>query len=436
MLSPSQQRFVNLLTENKKNINLMGPAGTGKTYVLSHWFRTLPEAIQKRTVFLSPTHRACEVLRKALGNLICTVKTTDSFLGLQETVHPETLEISYRPPGSWELFDAKGKILQSSKSSSGETWKYVEHIQFGERWDVDYVIQDESSMLADTSNRGRKLLEICKARDIRLVLCGDPLQLPPVGEETIFPNPKFETVTLTEQHRGNHEDVRALYSILRTSVQEHLQPSLENTDHVKVIQTLQLNKDTPLILAHTNRKVDTYNFLMRKKLYGAQAMEENFLPGEKIVTNCMLGTIPNGTELVVKAVRKAVNEMNIHVVKLEVTKVNGVVFDHLITVADENYPEDLIELRKQIQALRRKAKAAKSVQVKKAVAQQIKAMNMMQPHVIKYSYAMTVYKSQGSTYDDVIVDYDDIVSCGREQCWRLLYVASTRARKNITIIAR
>jgi len=53
---------------------------------------------------------------------------------------------------------------------------------------------------------------------------------------------------------------------------------------------------------------------------------------------------------------------------------------------------------------------------------------------ITYSYAITTYKSQGSTYDEVIVDYDDIYRCtvrDKRSLTRSMYVSVSRVRKTL-----
>jgi len=53
---------------------------------------------------------------------------------------------------------------------------------------------------------------------------------------------------------------------------------------------------------------------------------------------------------------------------------------------------------------------------------------------ITYSYAITTYKSQGSTYDVVVVDYDDIYRCtvrDRRSLTRSMYVSASRVRDTL-----
>jgi ATP-dependent exoDNAse (exonuclease V) alpha subunit len=51
---------------------------------------------------------------------------------------------------------------------------------------------------------------------------------------------------------------------------------------------------------------------------------------------------------------------------------------------------------------------------------------------LRAAYAQTVNKSQGSTYDRVFIDLDDIRRCNSgDQIARMLYVAVSRAREQV-----
>jgi superfamily I DNA/RNA helicase len=53
---------------------------------------------------------------------------------------------------------------------------------------------------------------------------------------------------------------------------------------------------------------------------------------------------------------------------------------------------------------------------------------------IRPAYAMTVHKSQGSTFENVFVDAQDILSNpNREEALRCLYVAISRASNNVIV---
>ena len=54
---------------------------------------------------------------------------------------------------------------------------------------------------------------------------------------------------------------------------------------------------------------------------------------------------------------------------------------------------------------------------------------------IEYSYAITVHKAQGSGYDNVFVDFDNINFCNNNmEKLRLLYTAVSRTKKKLYFI--
>ena len=51
---------------------------------------------------------------------------------------------------------------------------------------------------------------------------------------------------------------------------------------------------------------------------------------------------------------------------------------------------------------------------------------------LRLPYATTVHKSQGSTYDEVLIDLDSFKSCwDKDVAARLLYVAVSRAKNKV-----
>ena len=60
---------------------------------------------------------------------------------------------------------------------------------------------------------------------------------------------------------------------------------------------------------------------------------------------------------------------------------------------------------------------------------------VLQQKVIDYGYAHTIHKSQGSTFENVLINDNDINICDDETTKRqLMYVALTRARQKAIII--
>ena len=52
----------------------------------------------------------------------------------------------------------------------------------------------------------------------------------------------------------------------------------------------------------------------------------------------------------------------------------------------------------------------------------------------KYGYAITIHKSQGSTYEEVFLDKTDVDGRRKPLYWRLAYTAITRPSDKLTIV--
>jgi ATP-dependent exoDNAse (exonuclease V) alpha subunit len=53
-------------------------------------------------------------------------------------------------------------------------------------------------------------------------------------------------------------------------------------------------------------------------------------------------------------------------------------------------------------------------------------------HDIRFAYALTAHRSQGSTYTNCFVDYQDVLyNRNRREAFQCLYVAASRARKKL-----
>ena len=74
-------------------------------------------------------------------------------------------------------------------------------------------------------------------------------------------------------------------------------------------------------------------------------------------------------------------------------------------------------------ALQKKAKKADNLGLLQAIDSWID---------LRAAYACTINKAQGSTYDNVFIDLDDVKKCNSgDQIARMLYVATSRARHTV-----
>lgn len=449
ILSPCQQKAYEELcshydADNESIvINLVGPAGSGKTFLLSNWCMRNEEALRE-TVFLSPTHRAKEVLIKSLPK-DAMVMTTDSFLGLRMTVNPYSLETEFRPSGDWTHNDTTGR------------WEYIENKRQEEivKWDkIKVIVQDEASMLSkDSSDKGMLLLKECTDHNAKLILCGDDLQLPPINGEWMFPlkvhkEQDIPTIIMNTQLRTSKNDLQECFQLLRKAIINKgkgfkLIPS-ENVRPISHENILKCDFNKTRILAHTNKRVAYHNNIIIQNIRKKQGISKNivFHPGDLVLTMEAISTnhtndiLNNGFEFSIYDLQDTTFKISKEMQK------EFPAFKNMEIPCDKVYisPDTWILCVKKSNHMKLQAKINDVKRELKNNPDNLKTILKLYAELssingrIIHSFAQTVYKSQGSTYPRVIVDTQDIFEYGGETMWRLLYVALSRASHKINII--
>lgn len=167
---------------------LQGYAGTGKTFMLSELIELLE--IKGRPLVTAPTHKAVKVLRDMIKNCPDSM-TTHAALGMKQIINNDGT-IAFKPDHSLG-FPAE---------------------------DYTHIIVDEASMINDEifnviaplADQGKKILFV-----------GDPLQIPPVGQEYSMPFNK-------EVRKKYGIEVSVLNTIIR---QAEGNPIIENATNIR-----------------------------------------------------------------------------------------------------------------------------------------------------------------------------------------------------------
>ena len=438
-LSPSQVLALKKIQECK-SVNLLGPAGSGKTTTITRWISGLSEMERDSILFLAPTHKAISVIQR-LSQFGTPIKTVSSFLGYQMTTNPMTLVEEFRPRGSWVL-----------RKDTEDQWEYQTDQAFFLRSaaGIRYLIVDESSML--TKVQVEELVRISKP-GIKLILTGDPYQLPPVGESLSFPCQLLEgTVELTEQHRASNHGVQSCFDYLRKVVQTN-GSSFEGFDRflgdetVRIVKTSPRYNGAPITLSWTNQRTRVHNQKLRECYIGAEQCKNRFVVGDKLVTTRQTirrdGTLgfPNGREFIVTNIVQEEYTCKTSPSELPVTWKVLVIHtgeeaeqDHVM-ILDHSHKATSDSFYRTLRIIKKKIQDTKGLGKKKflSLLETLRALGETDS-VVEYGYALTVHKSQGSTYEKVAVDVRDILRCPTDEKWRLLYVACTRAQKEINLI--
>lgn len=419
-------------------INLGGSAGTGKSLVTSfiiEWLNT--EGVS--TVLCAPTHKAALVLKKYASK---EASTLHSLLALSPNLDIFKLDIR--------------NLMFYSKDN-----KELGIPSYG------VVICDEASMV--NSDLYDLLVTRCADFHTQIIFIDDYAQLNPVKEDT---QSKVFTCKnqfrLTKIYRQSEES--GLTDILQTLRETPVKSmvSCQGNDGSLIVESdiqefinkakseFQIaisNKDIlhTKILAFTNERVDKYNLVMHKYLFGN---DELFCKGEILTAYENISCPKYDTDIV-----NSMDYIIMDVVPCGIPIPYYRTCDgFLVTLYDEysncaimvsliTPDECTTELAELIDTTRQKAINAKG----SARSQYWKKYyNIMESFCstkelfydnrcirkasFKYGYAITVHRSQGSSYDNVFIDMKDILRARDLNMLRQLqYVGLSRTRTDAIV---
>lgn len=404
-LSSGQQKgyeaFVRFITDPTEQVMVLeGYSGTGKTTLVETLIDRLPKLLQSlrvisdekakpmELVLSATTNKAAEAFAQITGQHVPTVHNV---LGLR--VHKD-----YRT-GKTTLVPRRGaEILTDS-----------------------ILVIDEASYIDKT------LLQLVFERTERckVMFIGDPAQLLTVGctRSPVF-DAGFTTAKLTEvmrQAKGN--PIIDLATAFRGTVNtgEFFSFTPDGT-HIKYLPREDFDAaivnefDDPTwshnrskVLAWTNKMVIKYNHAIRNCVKGAP----NFHVGDYAVCNKYIGT---------KECNLKTDQL-VHITDISELSIELDVEGRYYTLDNSErafMPECRDEARKRLLIAKRQDHFSDVRTIEETWLD------------LRAAYACTINKAQGSTYDQVFIDLDDIKKCNSgNQIARMLYVAVSRARHTV-----
>lgn len=432
---------------------LCGAAGTGKTYLVKAIIRNC--GLSYSTIGLSaPTHKACRVLSESIQLPNIKVNTLQSDLGLKLNFNVEKFDIR-NPP-----FDPRGRI------KIGEYKLYI---------------VDEASMI----NKGLcKFLEkTCVSNQCKIIYIGDDYQLSPVGENysTAFKSTKcYYLREIVRQEEDN--PIRHLLDLLRFDIEHRTFRFLEyitahrnefDSNEIKGYKVctsnefnslmynnfndpeLTKNVDFTKIIAYTNAVVSNWNKVIRNAII-EKADTSIITNNDLIISYTTLVNvfneciITNSEDYIIKDVvnythpKYAIKGFMVRFQAIHGGKVSSPLF--VVDHKDPNSVRMYLNLSEKFIDIAKKATAKTRAQAWKDYYN-FKEGCLLLANIVKsdgtilygrdldYGFALTSHKSQGSTFDTVFVDVNDIVYDRNEQPYtdaeqinRRLYVACSRAK--------
>ena len=404
---------------------LTGYSGTGKTFLVT---KIIEEILFKhkgiKIAITAPTNKAVRVLKNLSS--ICETHSQVEF----NTLH--------------SLLGLKRIITQDGKETYGP------ECGGGNIGEFDMVLVDEVSMLDNTIYD--QLIDNSKYNKIMLLFIGDRGQIPPVngGESILFTQDLDNSFNLSKiirqasdnpiiqiaQKIRNNEDIKEETVVdkdnngvifLKINTEMPLLERYFNSEH------FDRNPNFVKVLAWTNNAVDYYNDKIRKMIYGEKCPKLNI--GEKMVCNKPITDskkrviLNNNDEFEVLSYEmkedKTALKLSYYSVKV---RSNGEIYTIKLLAEKSQAVFD-----KELKALKTKAEKAPAMMRRNAW---LKYYNFKDKFAdVKYNYALTVHKSQGSTFDNAIVINCDIKRImDKKDRNKLLYTAVTRAKNKLFII--
>ena len=439
-------------------VGLTGAGGTGKTFITKY---IITHCKYSNSVIkcASPTHKACRVFSQAVGGR--TVDTIQSVFGLRLDLKLE----DFNPASPQFNPTAKPKLTN-----------------------IKLLLIDEASMIP--AKLVTFICNKCKELNIKIIFIGDAFQLSPVNENKSIAFDRCSKVyNLTQIVRQkDNNPIVDLLNLLRYDIEYKTYKFLEYlnnnvgchsynaldegfsicnfTDFKKLIdesfsdEAYTKNIDMYRIIGYTNSCVSNWNNYIRNSII--KDSEKNIITKndlimsyETIVNEFMEVIINNSEEYIIKDIVNFIDsKYNFKGFLVKFQLIHGgtitkplFIIDHRDNYTIQKYYKiltDLINSAKTSHSGTRVKRWKEYYEFKKKylLAANIVDRNgkTIYDRDIDYGFSITSHKSQGSTYDTVFVDINNMIYdrngrpyTNQDDLLRRLYVGCSRAKKKLIL---
>ena len=436
---------------------LRGYAGTGKTFLIA---RAILEFYK-----LSPhvNTNPFATANQLTDNIIACAPTNKAVSVLSQTLQT-TIPGMLKFPTCRTIYSLLGITFTPDDNADTESLKFPEHpVELSPELEIIFV--DEASMI----NRQLLAYIIDFYPDHKWVFSGDPAQLPPVGEKispiwemgfdlemkqivrfdntiinlathirTELENPRVVVGSIKLNHDPDPSGHTGVLKLSQSDFREHIESACEHGFFLK--------RDHTRVVCWRNRAVASYNDLIRRHLW--DDAKHQWVVGEPFTFSNPYFSVVSAEEVSEAPVLTTDSEgiiSNIRKLKshpyckgLPTWEISALVYDsygkevelifHIIPKKGEEVYADM---------LRERAALAKSANSKLERQRLWKRFWWLKRCVgqIRYTYAITAHRSQGSTYQNVFVDNRDILANPTDrEAISCLYVAITRAKSRVFLL--
>ena len=422
------------MKSNETSMTLSGYAGTGKTSLME-MIAQKGKKQHRPVVFCASTNKAAAVLNERVSKAGFKAATLNKVFGISVEVDSKS-----------SIYNARNlvNVLKDADITPGTT-----------------VIIDEASMINE-ENYGI-LNNIAKQNSLKIIYVGDSAQLAPVNEDKIskvFRNGEGKVITLTQVERTDDNAILKEATELRngnplsgiSSFNDkgegvaYISPNHQDEINNVVANYIKGLKHDPnyfRILAYTNKAVSAYNTQVRELLgytsptpqigepmtgytnwgYNWKTKSYRFINSESY----KVSKVGKAHKIATSLNDGTVISMEAIPLTLEDPVGNVDTFDFIDIKSNPSNLQAAIQLANEKKMLWAKAKHAVGRDAKAKIYQRINFIdnflfvndniedsnhNLLQAKTIDFGYAMTVHKSQGSTFTNVLMDDVDISRAG------------------------
>lgn len=419
---------------------LKGYAGTGKTFVVAELLRQLAQhGYRKNVLACAPTNKATGVLRQRLNTALDS--RTQSQLNLQYgTLHSWLKLTPEKNPDGTVHFTVK----------EPDTRRIPIH-------DIDLVILDECSMI------GQHLLDLLNTYTrphTAVLFVGDPAQLPPVEDDSNSQtfDTSYQSILTQIVRQSNDNSIIPLTECVRTrnnritlqDLAQYQDHNVRFVDQAQAIQLLTDNNDDNRILCYTNQQTQFYNSMVHSIRYPDTTLP--FATGERVVVHSPYITPGNlnydqtlitSEECTVADIQPSTHTLyNQQYSAYDITLERDDDTTMLVYLPqDQQQMQNTIsQLFDQWRTLKQQAYNTSKQQQQQLLTQagtaSKHAWTLKEYWIqLRHAYSMTVHKSQGSTYNTVVIDWDDLNRIHDRQLFnQCLYVAASRPANSLMFV--
>ena len=413
---------------DETSMTLSGYAGTGKTSLMEMLAKKMQKE-HRRIIFSATTNKAAAVLKSRVSRSGFDAYTLNKVFGISVEVD------------SNKAYNARNLVNVIKDSDLV--------------YPGDVVVIDEASMINEENYK--ILNKIAEENDLKIIYVGDKAQLAPVNEtqvSKVFRNGEGTVIELTQVERTDDnailKEATAIRNGKRLSGESSFNDKGEGVAYIPkdnkkaigdvvrhYVEGLQNDPNYFRILAYTNDAVTKYNEAVRRTLgyegniphvgepmtgyanwgYDYRTKSYRFINSESYKV-----TKVGNPKTVSIGIDGATIEMTAVPITLEDSMSHKDTFDYMDIKGNHQNKIAATTLAKEKSRLWEAARRAISREAKAKIYQQINAIDsflfvndnitegdrFLQTKTIDFGYALTIHKSQGSTFTHVLMDDVDV----------------------------